>query len=512
MKYVLSSDIGEIKVNNKGKQLKKVIIQGKEYPYNPSKPFTERLTKKLDKISKTPEYKRFKILNDASKKVMVRQALKSYAIKNKASITDEQSALKSYANSYSISNINLSGFKGLSYLKYQKERLNDYLKKHKSMKVLITVDLIFEHADEEEEVSHTIGSRRYNILNEEDLNNAINNMASDIELLVENKNLKKSGLKVKKVNKITIHYDKYDPTRAGKFIELPDWIAKKKACINIKNDDDFCLKYCILCRFYDIYKKDHPERLFHYAKLIDNESLIKWDGVNFPASNEDIQHFEEINNNTFSVNVYTVDNDNNKIRVDRVTTIVKPNCHVNLLRLDNDDGSSHYVYIKDYSRLMGSQTNKTTNRMFHCRFCQKGFKHERLLTAHTIKGCMANNVQAIEMPEEKEKMCFQKHYKKLTCPYVIYGDFECLTTLSSEGLKGVYTELSNPLKGAYQNHIPSGFMLNVVNSITDEVKPYIYRGEDCMDKFCETMNEIREEIFEKMKTPKTMIITHEQEK
>ena len=52
---------------------------------------------------------------------------------------------------------------------------------------------------------------------------------------------------------------------------------------------------------------------------------------------------------------------------------------------------------------MGSQTNKTTNRMFHCRFCQKGFKHERLLNDHTVKGCMANEVQAIEMPEEKEK-------------------------------------------------------------------------------------------------------------
>ena len=468
MKYVLSSKIGEIKVNNKGKQLKRVIINGKEYPYNQSKPFTERLTKKLDKISKTPEYKRFKILNDASKKIMVRQALKSYAIKNKASITDEQSALKSYANSYSISNINLSGFKGLSYLKYQKERLNEYLKKHKSMKVLITVELVFTYLAEDynfddEDRTHTIGSRRYNILNEEDLNSAINNMASDIELLVENKNLSKSGLKIKKMNKITIHYDKYDPTRAGTFIELPDWIAKKKACINIKHDDDYCLKYCILCRFWDIYKKDHPERLYHYAKLIDNESLIKWDGVNFPASNEDIQHFEEINNNTFSVNVYTVDNDNNKIRVDRVTKIVKPNCHVNLLRLDNDEGNSHYVYIKDYSRLMGSQTNKTTNRMFHCRFCQKGFKHERLLTAHTIKGCMANEVQAIEMPEEKEKMFFQKHYKKLRCPYVIYGDFECLT---SHMIKNE-TPMQACIKGSYQNHIPSGFMLNVVNSITN---------------------------------------------
>ena len=121
---------------------------------------------------------------------MVRQALKSYVIKNKATITDQQSALKSYANSYSITNINLSRFKGLSYLKYQKERLNDYLKKHKSMKVLITVDLIFEDAHDDEEVSHTIGSRSYNILNEEDLISAMNHMASDIEILVENKNLK----------------------------------------------------------------------------------------------------------------------------------------------------------------------------------------------------------------------------------------------------------------------------------------------------------------------------------
>ena len=82
--------------------------------------------------------------------------------------------------------------------------------------------------------------RKHNILNEEDLNNALNNMASDIDLPVENKNLEQSGLKVKKVNKITVHYDKCYPTRAGKFMELPEWIAKKRACINTKNNDDFC--------------------------------------------------------------------------------------------------------------------------------------------------------------------------------------------------------------------------------------------------------------------------------
>ena len=115
---------------------------------------------------------------------------------------------------------------------------------------------------------------------------------------------------------------------------------------------------------------------------------------------------------------------------------------------------------------------------------------------------MANEVQTTEMPKNEEKMFFKNHYKKLRCPYVIYGDFECLTTLSNEGLKGTY-----------QNHKPSGFMINVVNSITDEVKPYLYRGEDCMNVFCDKMNEIRDDIMYKMNNPLPMEkLTDEEEK
>ena len=36
----------------------------------------------------------------------------------------------------------------------------------------------------------------------------------------------------------------------------------------------------------------------------------------------------------------------------------------------------------------------------------------------------------------------------------------------------------------------------------------VYRGENCMDKLCETMNEIRE-MFEKMHTPRDKIISPE---
>ena len=100
----------------------------------------------------------------------------------------------------------------------------------------------------------------------------------------------------------------------------------------------------------------------------------------------------------------------------------------------------------------------------------------------------------------QKKMSFQKHYKKLKCPYVIYGDFECLTTPSSEGIKGTY-----------QHHKPCGFMLNVVNSITNEATPYLYRGEDCMDRFCSTTNKIKEEIMDKMKENKKLQWTTKQQ-
>ena len=42
-----------------------------------------------------------------------------------------------------------------------------------------------------------------------------------------------------------------------------------------------------------------------------------------------------------------------------------------------------------------------------------------------------------------------------------------------------------PSTTKYQQHKPSGFKINVVNSINETAETFIYRGEDCMDVFCE---------------------------
>ena len=106
---------------------------------------------------------------------------------------------------------------------------------------------------------------------------------------------------------------------------------------------------------------------------------------------------------------------------------------------------------------------------------------------------MASEGQQTKMPDKDTYIEFEKHNTKLPCPFVIYGDFECLTTNSKNGIKGTY-----------QEHKPCGYMLNVVSRIDNTCKPYLYRGEDCMKHFVEKLTEIKQDIFAKMNVNEPM--------
>ena len=61
-----------------------------------------------------------------------------------------------------------------------------------------------------------------------------------------------------------VSHSKYKPIRGGSWIDLPDWIKNKKACINIKNEDEMCFKWCILAALHPVESKSKPERISHY--------------------------------------------------------------------------------------------------------------------------------------------------------------------------------------------------------------------------------------------------------
>ena len=232
-----------------------------------------QLKQKLKTVSKTHGFKRNDILKTATKGIAMRKALKKYVTSKEAKVADETNAFKRYANSYSISNIKLKGCKGLPHFKHQAERLTELKGRNNNMNIRRDVDASFNHPEHEDPQTYKIGSRIDTINNPYEFKTASDNMALGIEIKVNNSHLRKSGYTINKAESIRIHDDKYNPTRAGKYIELPKWIATEKACINIKNDDDYC---CVLSRFYEIMKKDHPDRMYHYNKRKEQDNLLGW--------------------------------------------------------------------------------------------------------------------------------------------------------------------------------------------------------------------------------------------
>ena len=51
---------------------------------------------------------------------------------------------------------------------------------------------------------------------------------------------------------------------------------------------------------------------------------------------------------------------------------------------------------------------------------------------------MASEGQQTKISDKDTYIEFEKHNTKLPYPFVIYGDFECLTTNSNTDIKGTY--------------------------------------------------------------------------
>ena len=495
VKFLLKENLARYKLNNKGKKLKTLIIDDNQYRYNPTKPISNKLKSKLEKKRQTNEYRAYQI-----KELAATDTVRKFAIRKRATITEEQSAFKAYANAYTISNIHLKGLNGLTYFPYQFARLNEYLEKHKGMKLNATVKIsVVNIYDEMQDV--IVRTRSYTIIDSDELQEALNNMRNDIGARILDMALYQSGLMVVKVKEIHMMYNKYNPTRAGKYINLPKWISLKKACINIKNKDEKCFKYAIQCGYHKIYEKSHSENFYHYKKI---EDCLNFDGVTFPANNNDIDKFEELNHNV-SVNVFEVDDEQEQIVIGRKLKNKDAKCHIDSLRIDEDD-ISHYVYVKDCSRLLNSQKSKFRNKSYFCKYCHTGFGTQELLNKHYEKGCMEVEGQQIEMPTPDEKLKFKHHFKKLRCPFVIYADFECLT----EELKQPEDDEIKTYK--YQEHKPCGFMMNLVNAVDNTNHEFLYRGADAVDVFCNKINEIRNEIKERMQENKEILMTEKTKK
>ena len=145
--------------------------------------------------------------------------------------------------------------------------------------------------------------------------------------------------------------------------------------------------------------KSHPQRISNYKKYI---SKVKYDRIDFPVKIKGIPKISNLNDD-ISFNVYCVTKDQNIYPLYTNNKICDKTC--NLLFIEN--GNNHYVWIKDFNKLINSQS-KNGHRICFCYYCLQHFTSEEILKNHA-EGCLKiNGTQKVKMPCRNKKYIFHE--------------------------------------------------------------------------------------------------------
>lgn len=85
-----------------------------------------------------------------------------------------------------------------------------------------------------------------------------------------------SGIECVKVKHIPVEWMMYDPTHAGSYIKFRDDIANTTWVLNIQNNDNRCVAYCMYSAKH--YIKKNATRQSVYTNIND----LNVDGINLP--------------------------------------------------------------------------------------------------------------------------------------------------------------------------------------------------------------------------------------
>ena len=94
--------------------------------------------------------------------------------------------------------------------------------------------------------------------------------------------------------------------------------------------------------------------------------------------------------------------------------------------------------------------------------------------------------------EDTEILEFNRYQKSEKAPFIIYVYFECLI----KNIDRFENNLENSSTAKVGEHIPSGISMSIISSFKIiENNHDVYRGKDCMIKFCEFLREYVIEII-----------------
>ena len=250
-----------------------------------------------------------------------------------------------------------------------------------------------------------------------------------------------------------LEMDKFKPLCGSSYIKLPKPIMDKKATVNIQNkNDNECFKWSVLAALHHKEIDRHFERVNKYKQW---KVDLNFDNITFPVAIKDIKKFEKQNN--LKINVFGLDD---KLNIHQLKHIRDDNA-IDLLFISNDE-TNHYCWIKNFNRLLSMQISNHKETKFICKGCLNPFRLETAYNKHK-ELCNLNDEVKIDMPLPNTHIKFKNQNKSMRVPFIIYADFECITTKIESKIEKMKMNRGK-IDGNTYNYFPSyPFYTNSLN-------------------------------------------------
>ena len=353
----------------------------------------------------------------------------------------------------------------------------------------LTVDFF----KDDKKIKGTFYSNQYATLSADEIDSFFGEATSAIVQKIEKFTKEGSGWMIDKCNTLFLNIAKYEPLKGSSYIPLPEVLAHKKAIINVKNQDQECLRWALRSALFPA--KNNLNCPYSYPK----QDNLNMEGIDFPTPISQINKIERQNN--IALNVYGYERAVVPYHISGQPTEMP---RINLLLLHDKQDNYHYCWIKHLSRLLFDQ-NKHKGKTYFCDRCLYGFSREDLLINHKDE-CYGINDRAtkIQMPAPGEKIKFKNYHKQMQVPFVIYADFESIIK-PYQAAAGDKSEIKS-------KHQACGFGYQIVRYDGASSNLRIYRGEDAGEQFLKSLHQEVININAIFAKPKPLHMSEKNEK
>ena len=250
--------------------------------------------------------------------------------------------------------------------------------------------------------------------------------------------------------------------RVGTYLPLPKHIVDKKAVVNIQNMDDECFKWCM--KYHQSPQGKNDDRISVLEKVLDT---FDYTDMKFPVTELDVSKFSVRN----KLNIFVMHEKKGEILRKQYHKVGLEYDTVYLWFMpspETTEGSGHYAYIKNVSRLMNNL--KANGRSKFCRECCKMYnvdqKHSETDCA-TIQqeGSVIRLTNKDGTPLQNVK--FKNFHKQAQVPFIAFADFECTLREHDQTPFNIKKSAHTKLR---QKHVPNSYAYNVITTLYDDPK------------------------------------------